>query len=151
MEIRTEIDQVERQIYISADGKEFTDKDACLRYEVGLCVQKAEEEIEKLPKFYEYPDFEHDPEAEWTFYYLRSEDDLNNLRLTFNEDATADSNWESVPSFPCWVVAVSYDDGYGVFYTWDEITEMLNNFKQAVLRQMMDIERNILHPKEENK
>ena len=149
MEIRTKIEQVEHRFFISDDGKEFTDEDACRRYEEGLCVQKAEDEIEKLPQFFECPEFEHDPEVEWTFYYLRSEDDLNNLRLTFNEDATADSNWKSVPSFPCWVAAVSYDDGYGVFYTWDEITEMLNNFKQAVWHQMMDIQYNILHPKEE--
>lgn len=138
--------QATYKVYVADDGEEFGSEKECRDYEDGIAQEKAEAEVEKLPQFFADHPYNpgHDDDPEWRWLYLRSQQDLDNVKAAFYcRDCTARSY--EIKAFPCWVLATIDEDGYGQLVTFDEFVEDQDGFVTSLLA---DMER--LVPKEVN-
>ena len=122
-----------KKVYVADDGEEFGSESECREYEREQEQQAAEKRVQKIPHFEFAPPFagEFDDDPTWTWYYIRSEDDLADIKLAlYSPDCTA-NNFE-LDAFPTWVAATSDGSGYGTFWTVEEVIDCMEDFKKSL-------------------
>ena len=136
MTVKETLETTVKKTYIADDGTQFDYKEQCIQYEKNNTVFASEVRMGKLPHFYADPLF-GDIDYNFMWYYVSSEDDVNDIKIAlFDDDAAA---WEfEWHDYPCWVLAY-YCEGAGDIMTYAEYTVSLNDELMDTKKRMKEL------------
>ena len=134
-----------RIVYIAEDGTEFSSEEACAEYE------RAKEF--NTPQFVLNSGVLGDGYADWTWFYVRSYEELTAVQNLYLSDDYTDETYDPKP-YPKWVCLQVEGDGYGgVVGTLEDIEANVAAYVKTVREKQIGILNSLIHekyPEEQN-
>ena len=128
MQIRKTTETITHLSYVADDGAEFSTKRECGEHEWAMKQADADNYAGKLAHFDQELPFNSGYEDSWTWYYVKSQRDLEAVILAnYCEDCEAAHDYKQ-ESYPCWIVATTDGNGYGAIYSAKEVKVLLEQF-----------------------
>lgn len=128
-----------RIVYIAEDGTEFSSEEACAEYERAKGFN--------TPQFVLNSGILGDGCADWTWFYVRSYEELAAVQSLYLSDDCADETYDPKP-YPKWVCLELEGDGYGgVVGTLDDIEADVAAYVKSVREKQIGILNSLIHEK----
>lgn len=132
-------------VYIAEDGTEFSSEEACAEYERAKSFN--------TPQFVLDSGVLGDGYADWTWFYVRSYEELMAVQNLYLSDDYTDETYDPKP-YPKWVCLELEDGGYGsVIGTLEDIEANVAAYVKTVREKQIGILNSLIHekyPEEQN-
>ncbi|MBO5969913.1 MAG: hypothetical protein J6S14_15605 [Clostridia bacterium] len=126
-------------VYVAEDGTEFNSEEECLEYEKAIGF--------KSPQFTLNSCVLGDDLADWTWFYVRSHEELNAVQNLHLLDDYVDETYDPKP-YPKWVCLALEDGGYGsVVGTLEDIEADVAAYVKTVREKQTGILNALIHQK----
>ena len=134
-----------RIVYIAEDGTEFSSEEACAEYERAKGFN--------TPQFVLNSGVLGDGYADWTWFYVRSYEELAAVQSLYLSDDYADETYDPKP-YPKWVCLEVEGDGCGsVVGTLEDIEANVAAYVKTVREHQIAVLNSLIHekyPEEQN-
>jgi hypothetical protein len=132
-------------VYVAEDGTEFSSEEACAEYERAKAFN--------TPQFTLNSGVLGDDYADWTWFYVRSYEELTAVQNLYLSDDYTDETYDPKP-YPKWVCLELEGGGYGgVVGTLEDIEANVAAYVKAVREKQIGILNSLIHekyPEEQN-